>query len=93
MPIVVDFTKEDMRQAVVEAVSEAMRTQRGPEADKLLTRAEVCEMCHISLPTFHAWVNNGTIEAQKVGRRTLVKAEALDEAIRRGKIHTFKHQD
>ncbi len=93
MPIVVDFTKEDMRRVVTEAVSEAMRSQRDSEAGKLLTRAEVCERCHISLPTFHAWVNNGTIEAQKVGRRTLVKAESLEDAIRRGKIHTFKHQD
>lgn len=93
MLTVVDFTKEDMRQVVAEAVSEAMRSQRASEAGRLLTRDEVCRICHISKPTFHAWVNNGIIEAQKVGRRTLVKSEDLDDAIRRGKIHTFKHQD
>lgn len=89
----VDFTKEDMRQVVMEAVAEAVREQRESEDNKMLTREDVCRICHISLPTFHAWVNNGTIEAQKVGRRTLVEAKSLDEAIRRGKIHTFKHKD
>jgi len=92
MPIIVDFTLDDIRRVIDEALAE--HQAQGPGIPgKLLTREEVCEMCHISKPTFHAWVNKGAIEVQKVGGRTLVKAESLESALQSKKIYRYKHQD
>lgn len=92
MPIIVDFTLDDIRRVVDEALSQH-RAQGSGDPGRLLTRDEVCRMCHISKPTFHSWVNKGAIEVQKVGRRTLVKAESLEAALQTKKIYRYKHQD
>ena len=92
MPIIVDCTLEDIRRVVDEALAKHQAGESGSPG-KLLTRDEVCEMCHISKPTFHAWVNKGAIEVQKVGGRTLVKAESLETALQTKKVYRYKHKD
>lgn len=92
MPIIVDFTLEDIRRVIDEALSEH-RASETEKPGKLLTRDDVCRMCHISKPTFHAWVKKGAIEVQKVGGRTLVKAESLEAALQTKKIYRYKHKD
>ena len=94
MPIIVDCTLDDIRRVVDEALSKHQAQAGGTGSPgKLLTRDEVCEMCHISKPTFHAWVNKGAIEVQKVGGRTLVKAESLERALQTKKVYRYKHKD
>jgi len=57
------------------------------------TRQQVCDVCHITLPTFHAWVKEGTLRTTKVNGRTLVSKEELDAVMKAKKIVTFKHED
>ena len=94
MPIIVDCTLDDIRRIVDEALSKhEAQAQESGAPGKLLTRDEVCRICHISKPTFHAWVNKGAIEVQKVGGRTLVKAESLETALQTKKVYRYKHKD
>lgn len=92
MEIKLDFTLDDIRQVVADEVSKIMARESGA-GDKLLTRDDVCRICHISKPTFHAWVNKGAVEVQKVGRRVFVRADDLDNALKTKQIYKFKHQD
>lgn len=92
MPIIVDFTLEDIRRVIDEALSQH-EAKEIEMPEKLLTRDEVCRICHISKPTFHAWVNKGAIEILKIGGRTLVKADSLESALKTKRVYRYKHKD
>lgn len=77
---------------IAQAVSDAFKAQGAKNEGEMMTIDDVCRVCHITRPTFHAWVNNGIIQARKVGRRTLVKADDLNAAIQSKKVYKFKHQ-
>jgi excisionase family DNA binding protein len=49
--------------------------------DKLRTREEVCEILHISLPTFHRWSKSGKLKVHKAGGRILVRQSDIDAAV------------
>lgn len=46
-----------------------------------MTRQEVCEMLHISLPTLHRMVNRGIIICYKSGRRSLFKVSEVEASL------------
>jgi excisionase family DNA binding protein len=49
-----------------------------PEQTELLTRNEVCDLLHITLPTLHQWTKEGVITGYRIGTRIRYKrAEVL----------------
>lgn len=58
---------------------------------KYYTIAEVCDLLHITKPTFHSLVKKGAIFPIKVGRRTLVDAHLLDSMIADGQVSRYQH--
>lgn len=84
---------EEAQKAISAALAEVIRPADGkPEDSEYLTRNQVCQMLHISKPTFHCWVNTGLLETHKVGSRTLVKKADLQRKIEAGEIVRYKHQ-
>ena len=83
---------EIIRPIVVDAINEAMPKAENKNEKRYYSRAEVCGMLHISNPTFYNHVNQGTIKIVKIGNRTLVEADALDQAIQSKEIVRYKHR-
>ena len=68
-------------------------TNAGREADgepKLLTRKEVCEYLHCSLPAFHSFVKRGLITPIKLGSKTLVDAARLRADVEAGRLGRYR---
>lgn len=85
----VQVSPERLSEIVSEAVSSALVEQR--QEKRYLTRDQVTKMLSISLPTLHAWINEGKIIARKVGRRTLFLEEEINQSIERKEVFKFKH--
>lgn len=56
-----------------------------------LTRSEVCERLHITLPTLHSYIKRGLITAKKIGGRTLFDASDIENAVQENKVFRYKH--
>lgn len=75
---------EDIVAEKVAAQLKAMDTKKQPENDQYLTRAEVCKMLKISLPTLHSMVNRGLLRKYKAQGRTIFKAVEIERAVSLG---------
>ena len=54
--------------------------QRNQDTSVYLTRAQVCDRLHISLPTVHAWMKKGILKPYHIGGRTLFReSEVMTE--------------
>lgn len=51
------------------------------EEERLLTRVEVCDLLHISLPTIHTWSKSGRLKPIKIGARVLFKEKDIKQLI------------
>lgn len=56
--------------------------------DPFITRQDVADMFHITLPTVHSWINAGILKPYKIGNKTRfilseVKAAAINTACKR----------
>jgi excisionase family DNA binding protein len=52
-----------------------------PSFKHYLTRQQVCDMLHISLPTLWKYTRSGLIKYSKIGRRVLYSEEAVVAAL------------
>lgn len=50
--------------------------------EELLTRADVCELFGVSLPTVHSWDNAGILKKYKIGTRTYFKRSEVMKSLR-----------
>ena len=48
------------------------------------SRREACEALSIGATKLHQLINSGTLEAFKIGRKTLIKADSLRDLIEGG---------
>ncbi len=54
------------------------QTTTTTEQTELLTRNEVCDLLHITLPTLHQWTKEGVVTGYRIGTRIRYKrAEIL----------------
>lgn len=51
--------------------------------EKLLTRKQCANFFSVSLPTIHKWVNDGIIQAYKMGGRIYFKQRELFDALKK----------
>jgi excisionase family DNA binding protein len=58
-----------------------LREAAKPQAQKHMTRKQVCEYLHISLPTLHRRVNSGVLPCYKNGRKTLFKLSDVEASL------------
>ena len=67
-------------QNLVRRINE-LESKSGVDESQYLTRKQCAERLHITLPTLHAYINQGVLTAYKIGRRTLFKASDVDNAL------------
>lgn len=83
----------EVQKGVEAALSKILQpTKAESDEGEYLTRAEVCNLLHISKVTFHDWVNRGLIPVYKAGTRTLCRAAELRQMLENGDIRRYKHQ-
>jgi len=90
--------KEAVDMSITETVEKAVDRALQKYSDlckpmETYTRQQVCDACHITLPTFHAWVNKGILKTSKVNGRILVSKADLEEVIKEKKLSHFEHED
>ncbi|MCW3071117.1 MAG: DNA-binding protein [Bacteroidetes bacterium] len=96
--IILNVSKEELRQLIVEVFREASEvkqlTQRLKDAtERLLTRKEVAALLKVSLPTLRQYVKDGLIQSHRIGRRVLFKANDVESALTAVKMQKFKRRD
>ena len=83
--ILTQFSVEQFQSEIANAVrlglEQSQTTQKNTtttEQTELLTRNEVCNLLHITLPTLHNWTKEGLITGYRIGTRIRYKrAEVL----------------
>ena len=85
------FVASILKPIITEAVAEATAKQNTTPEKRYYTPEQAWEHLHISRATFYRTVKKGRIEILKMGSRSLVDADALDEAIERKEIYRYKH--
>ena len=79
----------DLIREVVRAEFQSI-SDTSSKTNTYLSREQVCNELHISLPTFHRWTRQGKLKVHKAGSRVLVKktdVEACLQAITTEKAH------
>ena len=91
----IDILKECLtkilRPIIFEAVREAFAQPQQKPIKRYYTAEEAQNHLKISRSTFYRHVRQGRIEVLKIGRKSLVDADKLDEAIERRDIYRYKH--
>lgn len=79
-PFSVEQFQSEIANAVRLGLEQLQTAQKNitPEQTELLTRNEVCDLLHITLPTLHQWTKEGVINGYRIGTRIRYKrAEVL----------------
>lgn len=66
----------------VEKLLMNMQQQPEPQPAGYLTRAQVCQRLHITLPTVHSWMKSGKLQPYHIGGRTLFKEAEVLQAVK-----------
>lgn len=83
--LLIYMTRQDFRNEIRSVLLEVLSEQENAEKEddkKLLTRKEVAEKLHVSLPTLHEMTKAGLLKAYKIGSRVLYYANEVDQAVR-----------
>jgi excisionase family DNA binding protein len=52
-----------------------------------LSRKQVADILHVSLPTLHEWTKDGILVSYKIGNRVLYKSDEIQDCLRKRKFH------
>ena len=83
------FFKEILKPIIAEAIAEAGVQNNGNSDKRYYTREEACEHLKIGTTTFYRLAKKGKIEILKIGGKTLVDADVLDEAIENQEVMRY----
>ena len=75
--------------AVIERkMTEAVQRNKTVDPFRYMSRKEVADYLHISLPTLHDWTKMGWLPSYKIGNRVLYKNNEVDDSLRVRKFRT-----
>jgi len=82
-PIPMDELLQQLREIVREEIAAAKLSQQ-PNDTKVsyLSRKELAEKYHITLPTLSSWTKLGKVKAYRIGRRVLYKEQEVDQSLK-----------
>lgn len=87
-----DYLAGLVYESVSRAIRDAMLQQ--PQEVRAVTewgsRHDAAVIVGVSLPTIHALIGQGLVEARKVGRRTLINLSDLREKLENGTLSKYK---
>ncbi len=80
-----DETEKLLRAIVREEVSSSIRSLKpqSSEDEKLFSRADVANLCNVSLVTIHAWMKRGVITPYKLNGKTYFKRSEVFKSLKK----------
>ena len=92
-----DYLAGLVYESVSRAIRDAMLLQPQPPQEVRAvpewgSRHDAAVIVGVSLPTIHALIGQGLVEARKVGRRTLINLSDLREKLENGTLGKYKKQ-
>ena len=86
------FCQEVLRPIIVDAVKEAVPVElQKKDKKQYYPRKQVCDMLHISAPTFYSYVDKGLLTKVKLEGKTLVEKEDFERAVATKQLVRYKH--
>ena len=85
------FCQEVLRPIIVDAVKEAVPKELQKKDKQYYTRKQVCEMLHISAPTFYSYVDKGILTKVKIEGKTLIEVSDFERAVAAKQLVRYKH--
>jgi len=74
---------ERLRDLIRESIRAELETLTPPQVEtRYLTRSQVCELLHISLPTLGDYQKRGLITGRRFGRRVLYDQTEIRESVK-----------
>ncbi|MBQ7898927.1 MAG: helix-turn-helix domain-containing protein [Bacteroidales bacterium] len=86
-----EYLAELIRPIVIQAVQDALAELNPRPLKRYLTPEEAWTHIKVSRATFYRLVGRGVIEILKIGNKSLVDADRLDEAVEKREIYRYKH--
>ncbi len=98
--VLYQITENDLSALAAKLIDQYRATHPDPQTaakpedtkPRFYTRAEAAQMLKTTLPTIHAMMNDGSIRFTKAGRKTLIFADYLDDAINTGKLAKYQRR-
>lgn len=81
--------EEKLRSIINEEVTNALAKIKD-RPKRRYTRKEASNILHVSMATLDAYIKRGDVVAYRIGHRVLIDANALDEAIEKGRVQRYK---
>lgn len=70
----------------VDRVAERVRQMEEAKEPRYYSRQDVAQLLHVTLPTVHSFVRRGLLVPERIGGKVLFNANAVDEAVRTGRV-------
>lgn len=81
--LIAQMNPETLRDLIRESIRAELETLTPPQEEtRYLTRSQVCELLHISLPTLGEYQKKGLITGRRFGRRVLYHESEIQEAVK-----------
>ena len=94
MGTVYQIAADDLAALIYDACRQALQEARPPQeqtpAPEWGSRHDAAVLVGVSLPTIHALISQGLIEAQKCGRRTLINLGDLRAKLASGALSKYR---
>ncbi len=75
-------TKDDLRTLLREELSPLKPKESSfAGSDELLKRTDIAKMLQVTLPTVHAWMNQGKLPFHRIGSRVFFKKQEVLDAM------------
>lgn len=81
--LLAQMNPETLRDLIRESIRAELETLTPPQEEtRYLTRSQVCELLHISLPTLGEYQKHGLIIGRRFGRRVLYDQTEIKESVK-----------
>jgi excisionase family DNA binding protein len=75
--LIQNIDTDSLRALIEEAVKNELAKLPGAKESKYLTRQNLADMLHVSLPSVDKLINTGKIKGRRVGGRILIKSDEI----------------
>ncbi len=80
MDVLIEKVSDEISEKIIAKIAEIKPVSEEKKRTKL-TRREVADMLHISLPTLHSYINKGLLTPYHIGRRVLFDPTEVENSI------------
>ena len=90
-PISISELEDKIAKAVENKLTQFLpQSSNSSLTDEYITRKEVCDKLHITLPTLHKYSKSNTLKSYRIGNRVLYKLSEVETALT--EVYAIKHK-